>query len=106
MSTGRYANCPAATVSVKTRSQLATAITRAEPGTVIKLAAGNYGGGFDIAKRGTKEKPIWICGPKTAVLDGVPDHRDSVLTDDERQGGDCMMICVSRARGDRLVLDL
>jgi hypothetical protein len=40
------------------------------------------------------------------VIDGVPDHRDSVLTDSERQVGDCVMICVSRARTSRLVLDL
>jgi cytochrome P450/ferredoxin-NADP reductase len=47
------------------------------------------------------------CGTcETAVLGGVPDHRDSVLSDDERQANDCMMICVSRARTDRLVLDL
>ncbi len=47
------------------------------------------------------------CGTcETGVLGGVPDHRDSVLSEDERQAGDCMMICVSRARGDRLVLDL
>jgi ferredoxin-NADP reductase len=47
------------------------------------------------------------CGTcETAVLDGVPDHRDSVLSPDERETNDCMMICVSRARTDRLVLDL
>jgi cytochrome P450/ferredoxin-NADP reductase len=47
------------------------------------------------------------CGTcETAVLDGLPDHRDSVLTDAERQGGDCMMICVSRSCTARLVLDL
>ncbi|MGY1731682.1 cytochrome P450 [Geodermatophilus sp. SYSU D01045] len=47
------------------------------------------------------------CGTcETAVLAGTPDHRDSVLGDDERQAGDCMMICVSRAAGPRLVLDL
>jgi len=40
------------------------------------------------------------------VLDGVPDHRDSVLTEEERQRNDCMLICVSRARSDRLVLGL
>ncbi|WP_150307014.1 right-handed parallel beta-helix repeat-containing protein [Planctomonas psychrotolerans] len=74
VSTGRYAKCPAATMSVSTRSQLATALTKAAPGSVIKLAAGNYGGGFNIAKRGTKEKPIWICGPRTAVLDGGNVH--------------------------------
>ncbi len=47
------------------------------------------------------------CGScETAVLGGVPDHRDSVLGPDEREANDCMMICVSRARTDRLVLDL
>ncbi|MGI5151302.1 PDR/VanB family oxidoreductase [Plantactinospora sp. CA-294935] len=48
-----------------------------------------------------------ICGTcETTVLDGVPEHRDSLLTEEEREAGDTMMICVSRARGDRLVLDL
>lgn len=48
-----------------------------------------------------------ICGTcETTVLAGEPDHRDAVLEDHERQAGDCMFICVSRARGDRLVLDL
>jgi hypothetical protein len=47
------------------------------------------------------------CGTcETAVLDGVPDHRDSVLDESERQANDSMMICVSRGRSDRLVLDL
>jgi ferredoxin-NADP reductase len=47
------------------------------------------------------------CGTcETAVLAGVPDHRDSLLTPAERETGDVMMICVSRARGGRLVLDL
>ncbi|WP_330351039.1 PDR/VanB family oxidoreductase [Streptomyces sp. NBC_00582] len=47
------------------------------------------------------------CGTcETDVLDGRPDHRDSLLTEDERAAGDTMLICVSRARGPRLVLDL
>lgn len=47
------------------------------------------------------------CGScETGVLDGIPDHRDSLLTPDERETGEVMMICVSRARGERLVLDL
>ena len=48
-----------------------------------------------------------ICGTcETAVLDGVPDHRDSLLTPAERAAGDTMMICVSRSVTPRLVLDL
>jgi len=47
------------------------------------------------------------CGTcETPVLEGVPDHRDSVLSDDERAAGNCMMICVSRSCTPRLVLDL
>jgi ferredoxin-NADP reductase len=47
------------------------------------------------------------CGTcETDVLDGVPDHRDSILDDAERAAGDCMFVCVSRSLGDRLVLDL
>jgi cytochrome P450/ferredoxin-NADP reductase len=47
------------------------------------------------------------CGTcETPVLEGEPDHRDSVLNQDEREAGDCMMICVSRSCTARLVLDL
>jgi cytochrome P450/ferredoxin-NADP reductase len=47
------------------------------------------------------------CGTcETGVLDGEPDHRDSVLTADERAANDCMLICISRSCGARLVLDL
>ncbi|MEU4227804.1 PDR/VanB family oxidoreductase [Nonomuraea sp. NPDC026600] len=48
-----------------------------------------------------------ICGTcETEVLEGQPDHRDSVLSDEERESGETMMICVSRSRSPRLVLDL
>lgn len=47
------------------------------------------------------------CGTcETEVLEGVPEHRDSLLTDDERADGDTMLICVSRAHTPRIVLDL
>jgi ferredoxin len=47
------------------------------------------------------------CGTcETAVLSGEIDHRDSVLSEEERAEGEVMMICVSRARCPRLVLDL
>ncbi|MFD3547394.1 PDR/VanB family oxidoreductase [Streptomyces sp. NPDC058655] len=46
-----------------------------------------------------------FCGTcQHRVLAGEVDHRDELLTDGER--GDSMLLCVSRARGDRLVLDL
>jgi ferredoxin-NADP reductase len=48
-----------------------------------------------------------ICGScEIAVLEGEVDHRDGLLTEDERESNATMMICVSRARADRLVLDL
>jgi ferredoxin-NADP reductase len=47
------------------------------------------------------------CGTcETDVLAGEPDHRDSLLTPDERAANDVMFICVSRCRSGRLVLDL
>ncbi|MER7972043.1 PDR/VanB family oxidoreductase, partial [Streptomyces sp. NPDC096080] len=46
-----------------------------------------------------------FCGTcQQRVLEGEVDHRDELLTDGER--GDSMLICVSRARGDRIVLDM
>lgn len=48
-----------------------------------------------------------ICGTcLQTVLDGVPDHRDDVLTDEERDAGDGILPCVSRSRTPVLVLDL
>jgi len=47
------------------------------------------------------------CGTcETAVLGGVPDHRDSVLSAEERAANDCMMICVGRCLRGPLILDL
>jgi cytochrome P450/ferredoxin-NADP reductase len=47
------------------------------------------------------------CGTcEVVVLDGVPEHRDSVLSLEERLADRTMMTCVSRCRGSRLVLDL
>ena len=48
-----------------------------------------------------------ICGScETKVIEGEVDHRDYVLTDREKAANDCMMVCVSRACGKRLVLGL
>ncbi|MET8398575.1 PDR/VanB family oxidoreductase [Streptomyces sp900116325] len=48
-----------------------------------------------------------ICGTcETKVLEGTPDHRDFLLSDTEKATGASMMLCVSRARTPRLVLDL
>lgn len=48
-----------------------------------------------------------VCGTcEVAVLDGIVDHRDSVLDETERAEQTCMLVCVSRAGSDRLVLDV
>ena len=48
-----------------------------------------------------------ICGTcEVRVVSGEVDHRDSILSSAERAAGETMMICVSRCRGARLVLDV
>ncbi|MDJ0357323.1 PDR/VanB family oxidoreductase [Paenarthrobacter sp. PH39-S1] len=48
-----------------------------------------------------------VCGTcETEVLEGEPDHRDSVLTAEERAANETMMICVSRAHSPKIVLNL
>jgi phthalate 4,5-dioxygenase reductase subunit len=44
------------------------------------------------------------CGTcRTKLIEGEADHRDLVLTDDERASN--IMICVSRAKSPQLVID-
>jgi ferredoxin-NADP reductase len=56
--------------------------------------------------------PAWSCREgtcgtcETKILAGRPDHRDFVLSEDERADEDTMMICVSRARTPSLTLDM
>jgi ferredoxin len=48
-----------------------------------------------------------VCGAcETRVLDGIPDHKDHILSPAERRENKTMMICCSGAKSDRLVLDL
>jgi ferredoxin-NADP reductase len=47
------------------------------------------------------------CGSCEArVLEGVPEHNDEILTEDERVSNETMMICVGRSKSEKLVLDL
>lgn len=71
------------------------------PGTSI-LQAVEASGVFVLSS--CQEGTCGTC--ETEVLEGTPDHRDCVLTEAERAAGDVMMICVSRSRSARLVLDL
>lgn len=48
-----------------------------------------------------------ICGTcLTRVVDGLPDHRDQYLTDEERAANDQFLPCCSRSLGPRLVVEL
>ena len=48
-----------------------------------------------------------ICGTcLTRIIEGLPDHRDTYLTDEERARNDQFLPCCSRARTPVLVLDL
>jgi vanillate O-demethylase ferredoxin subunit len=48
-----------------------------------------------------------ICGScETRVIAGIPDHRDVVLTDKDKESGHVMMICCSGSKSEELVLDL
>jgi ferredoxin len=48
-----------------------------------------------------------VCGTcLCTVLDGEPDHRDAYLTDEERAANDQVLVCCSRSRSARLVLDV
>ncbi len=48
-----------------------------------------------------------VCGTCICdVLEGTPDHRDHFLNDEEKECGDQMAVCCSRAKSARLVLDI
>jgi ferredoxin len=47
------------------------------------------------------------CGTcEVKVLEGIPDHRDTILSDEEREANKTIMVCVSRSKSPKLVLDL
>ena len=48
-----------------------------------------------------------VCGTCiTDVLEGIPDHRDQFLTDEEKEDNDQMALCCSRAKGPKLVIEI
>lgn len=79
-----------------------TGVTVAVPVGTSLLAAVEAAG-VDVLQS-CREGTCGTC--EVPVLAGEPEHRDSVLAETDRAAGDVMMVCVSRARGDRLVLDL
>lgn len=48
-----------------------------------------------------------VCGAcETTVVKGIPDHRDMVLSDEEKQSNKVMMICCSGSLSENLTLDI
>jgi vanillate O-demethylase ferredoxin subunit len=81
----------------------------ARDGRVLMVPAGKsvldvlLDAGYDVPYSCTQG----VCGScRVDVVDGVPDHRDDYLTDTEKQANDCMLVCCSGSRSQRLVLDL
>ncbi|WP_423458590.1 PDR/VanB family oxidoreductase [Ottowia sp. VDI28] len=74
---------------------------KVEPGQTILEAVRTCG----VQVRASCEQGI--CGAcETRVLQGTPDHRDTLLSSEEKAANDVMMICCSGSLGPRLVLDL
>ena len=50
---------------------------------------------------------LGICGEcVTRVISGIPEHRDSVLSEEEQASNEKVMICCAGCKSERLVLDM
>lgn len=94
-------------VEVVRRDDRAFRVTLSRSGRVVEVPADRT---ILEALREAGEQTVSSCESGTcgtcrcALLSGQADHRDMVLRDDEKDG--FIMICVSRAAGGELVLDL
>ena len=91
--------------------------TNGEPFTVVAKKSGKT---FDVLPGETINEKLahngidvpvscqsGVCGTcLTAVLDGMPDHRDLVQTDIEKATNNNITVCCSRSKTKRLVLDV
>jgi vanillate O-demethylase ferredoxin subunit len=81
----------------------------ARAGHVIKVPADSsilealLANGIDIP-HSCKEGTCGTC--EVRVLGGIPDHRDVILSEEERQSNSKMMICCSGCRTETLILDI
>jgi ferredoxin len=66
---------------------------------------------LDVLIRAGKD-PLYECKRGdcglclVGVLDGAPDHRDTVLSEDEKRQGNVIQVCVSRALSPSITLDI
>jgi hypothetical protein len=74
------ATCPSPTTRVSTAEGLKSALAVAKPGQVIWLEAGVYSGNFKLERGGTATSRIWICGSRSAILDGGTKDKNTALT--------------------------
>jgi len=74
---------------------------RVEEGQTIVAALATIGITVDVScEEG-------VCGTcLCTVVEGECDHRDVYLTDDERAANDQILVCCSRAKSPKLVLDI
>lgn len=63
-----YDSCPEATVTATNSAELRAALATAGEGSVVRLAPGTYTGGFVLSASGAASRPIWICGPRSAIV--------------------------------------
>jgi hypothetical protein len=73
-------------------------------------------GGFDVRLHRSGRtvtvppvRPFWAFCSTTAstkVIEGIPDHRDSFLSDEKKAENSKIMICCSRSKSPVLTLDL
>jgi ferredoxin-NADP reductase len=72
-----------------------------EPGMTIADALDDAG---VFAPTSCREGYCGIC--ETAVLAGIPDHRDDYLTPEDREANKTMMICISRSKTAEIEIQL
>lgn len=92
-----------------TASQQGFNVRLAKSGRVLPIAAGQsiLDAVLDAGVRVSYSCMEGICGScETRVIEGVPDHRDLVLTKQQQGANDRMMICCSGSKSAELVLDL
>ena len=97
------------TIAVATTTNRALTVTLARSGRRIAVAPSQsildaVEAAGVAAAFGCRSGTCGTCRVK--VLDGVAEHRDSVLTDDQRGREGLMCICVSRAAGTELTIEL
>jgi len=99
--TATTSSSPARTTAFEVEVDGTDQLVHVEPG--VSVATALRDAGFDILTSCSRG----VCGTcETRVLAGEPDHRDSILDDDERADATTFFPCVSRARTDRLTLAL